>query len=172
MATKPHSSSAIVHPELTENALRFYDKNQPTSRPKDAATLIILDREHGTPKVLMGRRHEKHRFMPGKFVFPGGRLDPTDRHVPHAGDLHPQVLEKLRYEAKNGVSDARMRGLIMCAIRETYEEAGLFIGVKGEDKRLKGGDWEAFRARTILPDLSPFRFIARAITPPRPHPAL
>ncbi|WP_245418398.1 MULTISPECIES: NUDIX hydrolase [Cohaesibacter] len=156
----------VAHPELTANALRMYDKAHTNIRPKDAATLIILDREHGEPKILMGRRHMKHRFMPGKFVFPGGRLDSTDRHVPFAADLHPHVLEKLRHKAKNGDSDARMRGLVMCAIRETYEEAGLFLGVKGTDRRLKGGDWEAFKERGLLPDLSPYRFIARAITPP------
>ena len=154
------------NPDLTENAHRQYDPSLPYVRPKDAATLIILDREHGTPKILMGRRHMRHRFMPGMFVFPGGRLDASDRHVPYASDLHPQVLEKLRQQPKNGKSDARMRGLVMCAIRETYEEAGLFLGTSGTDKRLTGGDWEAFRARTILPDLAPFRFVARAITPP------
>ncbi|PLW77697.1 NUDIX hydrolase [Cohaesibacter celericrescens] len=151
---------------MTANAANFHDKNQPTTRPKDAATLIILDREHAEPKILMGRRHMKHRFMPGKFVFPGGRLDATDRFVPYASDLHPHVMEKLRYQAKNGNSDTRMRALVMCAVRETYEEAGLFLGTKGTDKRLKGGDWEAFKEREILPNLAPFRFIARAVTPP------
>ena len=155
-----------VHAELTANAQRMHDKSMPQVRPKDAATLIILDREHSTPKILMGRRHMKHRFMPGKFVFPGGRLDTTDRHVPYASDLHPQVLDKLRVLPKNGSSDARLRGLAICAIRETYEEAGLFLGQRGTHRRLHGADWDAFREREILPDLSPFRFIARAITPP------
>lgn len=164
--TQSSDNQAVFHPGLTDNALKFWDKKNPQVRPKDAATLIILDRTETEPKVLMGRRHMKHRFMPGMFVFPGGRLDNTDRHVPYASDINPRVMEKLKYNAKNGDSDARMRGLIMCAIRETYEEAGLFLGVKGTDKRLKGGDWDAFRERSILPDLEPFRFIARAITPP------
>mgnify|MGYP000866471307 CR=1 FL=1 len=46
-------------------------------RPKDAATLILIDRSAETPKVLVGKRHDKVVFQPGKFVFPGGRVDAT-----------------------------------------------------------------------------------------------
>ena len=45
----------------------------PTMRPRDAATMIIIDRATSSPQVLLGRRHHGHKFMPGKFVFPGGR---------------------------------------------------------------------------------------------------
>ena len=51
------------------------DRRWPPPRPADAATLIILDREGPTPKVLMGRRHPNLKFMPNVFVFPGGRSD-------------------------------------------------------------------------------------------------
>ena len=27
----------------------------------------------------MGKRHDRHVFLPGKFVFPGGRVEPADR---------------------------------------------------------------------------------------------
>ena len=57
-------------------------KSYPNVRPKDAATLILLDRTKRVPKVLMGRRHASHVFLPGKFVFPGGRVDPSDRAMP------------------------------------------------------------------------------------------
>ncbi|MEH0072421.1 hypothetical protein V6L77_22615 [Pannonibacter sp. Pt2-lr] len=41
-------------------------------RPKDASTLLILDRSGSALRVLMGKRHQRHTFMPGKFVFPAG----------------------------------------------------------------------------------------------------
>ena len=41
------------------------------SEPRDAATLMLIDRSGAKPKVLLGRRHAGHKFMPGKFVFPG-----------------------------------------------------------------------------------------------------
>ena len=47
------------------------DLTAPYVRPKDAATLILVDRSGPLPKVLLGKRHERHKFMPGKFVFPG-----------------------------------------------------------------------------------------------------
>ena len=57
-------------------------------RPRDAATLILLDRQGGKVCVLMGRRHARHVFMPGKFVFPRGRTDPADSRVTVAAELH------------------------------------------------------------------------------------
>jgi hypothetical protein len=45
--------------------------HHPYFRPKDAATLILIDRSAAKPKVLVGRRHDNVVFMPGKYVFPG-----------------------------------------------------------------------------------------------------
>src|SRR5207302_9588075 len=38
-------------------------------RPKDAATLILIDRSGEVPKVLLGKRHRGHAFMPDQLVF-------------------------------------------------------------------------------------------------------
>ncbi|MGE3998189.1 MAG: NUDIX hydrolase, partial [Variibacter sp.] len=58
------------------------DQSFPNVRPRDAATLIVLDRTGAEPKVMMGRRHDRHKFMPGKFVFPGGRVEAYDGRMP------------------------------------------------------------------------------------------
>jgi len=60
-------------------------------RPKDAATLILIDRSGAKPKVLVGKRHDKVVFMPGKFVFPGGRVDKADNRVPVAAPITPEL---------------------------------------------------------------------------------
>lgn len=61
-----------------------------------------------------------------------------------------------------------MRALALAAIRETYEEAGVFIGRKSGDAGLRlGTGFEAFAERGIQPDLGGLRMIARAITPPQ-----
>ncbi|WP_417671422.1 NUDIX hydrolase [Roseibium sp.] len=140
----------------------------PYIRPKDASTLLILDGEGPDQRVLMGRRHMRHTFMPGKFVFPGGRLDPSDSRIAVAHDYHPVVAAKLADQLKGPKSAARVRAIALAAIRETFEEAGLFVGRKAqaeEDLRL-GKGFEDFAKRGILPDLGPLRMIARAITPP------
>ena len=142
--------------------------NNPNLRPKDAATLLVLDRrEDGNHRVLMGRRHMRHRFMPGMFVFPGGRVDPADSRVPVAGDYHPGVAGKLVHAMKGPKTDARARAFTVAAVRETYEEAGLLVGTPSDLAWQGSGDMAAFSDRRLLPDLSPVRLIARAITPPR-----
>src|SRR5689334_8749305 len=93
-------------------------------RPRDAGTLILLDRSGTTFRVLMGRRHMRHVFMPGKFVFPGGRTDPSDSRITVASGLHPHEEHKLR-AGTGRVSATRARAIALSAIRETYEEAGL-----------------------------------------------
>ena len=133
-------------------------------RPRDAATLMLLDRSGGGGfKVLMGRRHARHAFMPGKFVFPGGRTDPADARIAVAADLHPEVWQKLT--AGNRLTPARARAIALSAIRETYEEAGLLIGAKGPFATVKP-DWQGFAEHGVQPSLETLRLVARAITPP------
>ncbi|RUV29253.1 MULTISPECIES: NUDIX hydrolase [unclassified Mesorhizobium] len=133
-------------------------------RPRDAATLILLDRKGDEFLVLMGRRHARHAFMPGKFVFPGGRTDPADSRIPVATALHHE--EQARLTAGVGrTSPARARAIALSAIRETYEEAGLLIGQKGAFGTTRR-DWQGFAEHGVRPSLEALRFIARAITPP------
>jgi len=141
----------------------------PYIRPKDAATLLILDRSSsGHVRLLMGRRHMRHTFMPGKFVFPGGRVDPADSRIANVLPYHPDVEAKLSHGLKNSKSAARVRALALAAIRETYEEAGLFVGRKCDGQQMRlGTGFEAFQERGIQPDLGGLRLIARAITPPQ-----
>ena len=66
----------------------------------------------------------------------------------------------------------KAQALALAAIRETFEETGLFLGVKRDQapkERIKAppGPWRAFAEANIHPDLSTVHFIARAITPPR-----
>ncbi|TIS78701.1 MAG: NUDIX domain-containing protein [Mesorhizobium sp.] len=133
-------------------------------RPRDAATLILLDRKGDEFLVLMGRRHARHAFMPGKFVFPGGRTDPADSRIPVATALQPE--EQARLTAGVGrTSPARARAIALSAIRETYEEAGLLIGQKGAFATTRR-DWQGFAEHGVRPSLEALRFVARAITPP------
>lgn len=144
------------------------DRSSPNVRPRDAATLIIVDRSGPTPKVLMGRRHHGHKFMPGKFVFPGGRIEPGDRAMPVAGALHPRAEEALIARTVRP-SVQRGRALALAAIRETFEETGLLLGTKehGAPDPVPSGPWESFRERGVFPDLEALQLVARAITPPR-----
>ena len=138
----------------------------PDVQPKDAATLIIIDRSAPEPKVLFGRRHEGHKFLPGKFVFPGGAVEFADRLMPAASELDPRTAARL---AHGGVGADDARALALTAVRETFEETGLMLGVRRDDTpEAPGGLWSAFAEAKILPDLAAMHYVARAITPPGP----
>jgi 8-oxo-dGTP pyrophosphatase MutT (NUDIX family) len=143
------------------------DTSFPDSEPRDAATLMLIDRSGSAPKVLLGRRHHGHKFMPGKFVFPGGRIEALDRAMPAISELHPDTQKKLN-ERVASPSAEFARALALAAVRETAEETGLLLGVKREQPPQAPGDiWTEFGKSKIHPDLGQIHFIARAITPPR-----
>ncbi|MQB20645.1 NUDIX domain-containing protein [Agrobacterium tumefaciens] len=120
-------------------------------RPRDAACLILVDRSNGSPRVLVGKRSSSHVFMPDVYVFPGGRRDPRDHALPFGVDLNPLVIDKLRRSASRAITVAGARALALAAVRELEEETGLSF----RTERAQQG-----------PDLSPLRYVARAITPP------
>lgn len=139
----------------------------PTIRPRDAATLIIVDRQDGAPRVLLGKRRTDLKFMPGKYVFPGGRVDKADRYATAADDLDPVETRKLLLDMKGAPSPARARALALAAVRETYEEAGLVIGGPADAYAPpKSTAWRRFYDTGFVPKLAPLTYFARAITPP------
>lgn len=107
----------------------------------------------------MGQRGAKAAFMPSKFVFPGGAVDPDDATIALAGD--PPDLAALA----EGADPVLARALCVAAIRETFEETGLILG-----KRSSWSDappaCSPFAGTGHRPDGGALRFVFRAITPP------
>src|SRR5215831_13305482 len=139
--------------------------HHPYYRPKDAATLILVDRTGAVPKVLVGRRHDKVVFMPGKFVFPGGRVDRFDYRIPVAAPI-PGELEANLLKGSPRITASRAKSLAVAAIREACEETGLCLGRKTGGPAKLDGPWQPFSDAGLLPDPSGLFLIARAITPP------
>lgn len=129
---------------------------------RDAATVIVLRRDRPVPQVLMGQRGATAAFMPSKFVFPGGAVDPGDAQVPLAMSLSTLCSDRLAEDAAAGLHHA----LAAAAIRELWEESGLIIGRPGTWNAEVPADWASFAARGYLPDASALQFVFRAITPP------
>lgn len=130
----------------SDNEVRPFDapeaKKPAPMKPRDAATLILV---RGGREVMMGQRAAGHVFMPDKWVFPGGRVDPGDARTPAARELTPETEALLRL---GGAVRRPPRAFALAAVRETKEEAGLILG--GPEG----------------PDLSQLAFVARAVTPP------
>lgn len=136
-------------------------RGKPSLRPKDAATLILVRRDQAQPRVLMGKRAGTNAFMPDKYVFPGGRVDPHDGKALAWEELRPEVEAKLRLQSRR-----LPRSMALTAIRELFEETGLIMGRSAEMPDTCPIGWEDFHRLDVVPNLAPLTFIGRAVTPP------
>jgi 8-oxo-dGTP pyrophosphatase MutT (NUDIX family) len=128
---------------------------------RDAATILVIRHDApGGPAVLMGQRGAGAAFMPSKFVFPGGAVDPGDAGVPHAGPLPSPCAARLA----EGGGDAA--ALFSAALREMWEETGLRLSAPGTWPGPVPPDWQAFARGGHLPAPQGLTYIFRAITPP------
>ena len=133
------------------------------SQIRNAATVIVLRDRHGeTPSILMGQRGSKAVFMPNKFVFPGGAVDPGDADIALAAPLPATCENRLAEDA----DPALVHSIAVAAIRELWEETGLILGVSGNWDGPVPQDWQSFAATGHLPQAAPLQFVFRALTPP------
>ncbi len=146
----PDDAALTVHAET--------DRTR-TVRAKHAASLIVLRHENNEPHMLMGMRGAKHRFMPNRLVFPGGRVDRADLSAPHATPLQAQTERALRKNTNPKLA----YGLAAAAARELLEETGLSLGTP---PRL---DVLHYLARAVTPPGLPIRFNARFLVVEAQH---
>lgn len=126
---------------------------------RDASTVIVLRRDADRTSILMGMRGAKAAFMPSKFVFPGGAVDPDDAGVMLSGNLPSLCNERLLAEPREGHS-ANPHAISAAALRELAEETGLLIGRQGTCP------WPGYAELKLAPDASTLTYLFRAITPP------
>jgi len=116
----------------------------PPSTPRPAASIVLLRRggKHSQRalEVLMLKRSEQAKFMPGVWVFPGGSLDEAD-----------------------GAEEA---GLRACAVRELAEEAG--IELAPAEELVPFTRWITPEIIATRFDAWFFLALAPAHTPPKP----
>ena len=91
----------------------------------------------------MGQRGAGAVFMPSKFVFPGGGIDPVDHAVPRPGYLTGDCMRRLALHAPEEAPSPDV--VVAAALRELAEETGL---------------------AAPSPTTGALRFVFRAITPP------
>lgn len=112
--------------------------------PRPSASVVLLRRggKHGDRalEVLLLKRTEKAKFMPGVWVFPGGGVDPED-----------------------GSGEAGHRA---CAVRELHEEAG--IELPGDEELILFSRWITPEVVSRRFDAWFFLAQAPAHTPPEP----
>ena len=103
--------------------------------PLPAATVIPLRprKSQAGFEVLMMQRTADSSFAPSAYVFPGGRVDEADS-TPDVLDLCVGVDIEM---AANAMPDLGNPGLALghwvCALREAFEEAGVFFAYDPDD---------------------------------------
>lgn len=90
---------------------------------RPAATIVLLRDGEAGPEVLLLKRLHSAGFVPGAYVFPGGRVDPADadrRVIARADGLAPDAEPEPMYW--------------VAALRELFEETGVLLarGASGE----------------------------------------
>lgn len=129
---------------------------------RNAATIIVVRDRATAPKILMGQRGAKAAFMPNKFVFPGGAVDPQDADISLVAGISEPCLNRLA----NYADPALAHPLCVAAIRELFEEAGQILGIPGRWAGSIPKNWKDFAVAGYRPDASGLKFVFRAITPP------
>jgi 8-oxo-dGTP pyrophosphatase MutT (NUDIX family) len=103
------------------------DKKRKVPPLRPASTVILVRQKNEQLQVYLLRRSAKSGFMGDKYVFPGGTLDAPDmetvfwqKHV----DLQEEEIEQY---LGGGLTKEDIFAHSVAAIRETLEEAGVFI---------------------------------------------
>ena len=113
--------------------------------PRPAATTLIL--RQGAPglEVLMVRRSMQASFMPGAYVFPGGAVDAADGSPEHLA-LCDEAVQQLRQRIGSVMQvGEQAEAFAVGALRECFEECGLWLGATAAD--LPAAGWASLRAR-------------------------
>lgn len=110
---------------------------------RPAATVILCREGAAGAEVLMGQRGAGAVFMPSKFVFPGGGVDPQDLLADGTGFVDARCRARLMQLVPEGAPGPET--LVAAALRELTEETGLTLPRRQDPA---------------------FRFMFRAITPP------
>lgn len=91
---------------------------------RDAATVLILRDGLEGLEVFMLRRNLNSDFVGGAFVFPGGAVDPADRHI----NLEPVCEGRSDTDASRRLGiDSGGLAFWVAAVRESFEEAGVLL---------------------------------------------
>lgn len=103
-----------------------------TTPPLPAATVVML--REGNDKdsnagfsVLLLKRHSASDVLGGAYVFPGGKVDPSDTALQLDTHLDQTPHDLHRALAEDDIDTLTAAGLFVAALREAFEECGVLF---------------------------------------------
>ena len=130
--------------------------------PLAASLILTRPSNSGLTEVLLTQRKRGMVFSE-VYVYPGGKYEPADSIENWKNYMHlePDLVEKTPL-----TQELELNSLKITAIRETFEESGIFIGNKDLGPPRNTDFFQLCRSKAALPALSRLRFFTRLITPP------
>lgn len=139
---------------------------EPAAEAKPAATAVLLRDGDAGLEVLLLKRHRASGFVPGAYVFPGGRVDDADGDDAYRGRVR-------------GAADSPPLRFWVAAARELFEETGVLLTneaaqASDADARLRwrnallDEEYDLFtllERESLVLDLSGMAYAAHWITP-------
>ncbi len=107
------------------------DIKRETSGSIRPASTVVLVREYDQElQVYLLRRSTGSGFFPGSYVFPGGAVDPDEQEVEFWQQHLDLPSKDILRVFGSGLDIAGLIAYGVAAIRETFEEAGVFLARK------------------------------------------
>ena len=101
------------------------NSDMPLDPPRDAATVVMLRDGALGLEVFLVKRHGLSDVLGGAYVFPGGKLDPTDLLLGAHVDQSTAAMHGALGEPDTPPATAL--GLYVAALREAFEESGILF---------------------------------------------
>ena len=94
---------------------------------RPAATIVLLRDGDAGPEVLLLRRNRSAGFVPGAYVFPGGRVDGSDADAALLARLDGLDEDRAATRLELPDGDPPAVAYYLAALREAFEETGILV---------------------------------------------
>jgi len=146
------------------------------------ASTVMLAREAGARfELFMLRRSEQSHFVPDAYVFPGGTLseiDLSERALARTRFAPDEAERRARIAASSPdvplASDRELAALSFAALRELYEEAGVYFAcdaggnsVEADRNALRADFLESLERSDLYADARQLALFSQWLTPPQ-----
>ena len=103
--------------------------SHPPEPAKPAATIALLRDSPSRMEVLLLKRDRNASFVPGAYVFPGGRVDPADWTKQTLASVDGLTTETAATRLGLVGTSPPAIAYYIAALREAFEETGILVGV-------------------------------------------